>query len=50
MPQRLITAKMTPTAQRLVRLIAAATGERHYQALERVLKAEAVRLGLDGAL
>jgi hypothetical protein len=49
MPERLTTAKMTPAALRLVRLIAAATGEKQYAALERLLKAEAARLGLNGA-
>ena len=49
MPERLITAKMTPAALRLIRLIAAATGETQYAALERLLKAEAERLGLGTA-
>lgn len=49
MPERLITTKLTPTALRLIRLIAAATGEKQYAALERVLQNEANRLGLGTA-
>jgi hypothetical protein len=47
MPVRLITTKLTPAALRLIRLIAAATGERQYEALDRVLRAEAARLGVE---
>ncbi len=39
----LVTAKMTPDALRLVRLIAAATGEKQYEVLLRLLAAEAKR-------
>ena len=46
MATRLVTAKMTPAALRLVRLIAAATGEKQYQVMARLLEAEARRLGL----
>ena len=42
----LVTAKMTHAALRLVRLIAAATGETQYGVLTRLLEAEAARLGL----
>jgi IS30 family transposase len=49
MPERLITTKLTPTALRLIRLIAASTGERQHQVMERLLKAEAGRLGLGDA-
>lgn len=38
---------MTPAALRLVRLIAAVTGEKQYEALERVLKTEIKRLGFE---
>jgi hypothetical protein len=45
--------KTTREALRLVRLIAAATGEKQYQVLTRLVEAEARRLGLptrgDGA-
>ena len=51
MPERLITTKLIPTALRLIRLIAASTGERQYEVLERLLKVEAGRLGLpDGPI
>jgi hypothetical protein len=43
---KLITAKITPDALRLLRLIAAATGEKQYGALDRILAAEASKLGL----
>jgi hypothetical protein len=46
MATRLVTAKMTPAALRLVRLIAAATGEKQFQVLDRLLEAEALRLCL----
>jgi hypothetical protein len=46
MAEELITAKMTPDALRLVRLIAAATGERQYEVFRRVLEKEAKRLGI----
>ncbi|MEI6045528.1 MAG: hypothetical protein WCS37_14360 [Chloroflexota bacterium] len=40
----LITTKLTPLALKLVRVIAAMTGEKQYQVLERVLKAELERV------
>ena len=39
-----ITAKTSPAALRLLRIIAALTGERQYQVLERVLRAELARV------
>jgi hypothetical protein len=42
----LTTAKVTPAALRAMRLIAAATGEKQSLAVQRVLEAEAVRLGV----
>ena len=42
----LITAKITPHALRLIRLVAAATGEKQYEVMARLLEAEARRLGL----
>lgn len=42
----LITAKVTPAALQAARLIAAATGEKQCEAVQRVLEAEAVRLGV----
>lgn len=47
-PKR-ITTKITPGALRLLRLIAAATGERQYGAMERVLQAEWARLQVSTA-
>lgn len=41
---KLITMKCTSEAHRLLRLIAALTGERQYAALERVLRKELTRL------
>jgi hypothetical protein len=46
MPERLITAKITPAALRLLRLVAAETGEKQYEVLARLLVAEARRLSL----
>lgn len=42
--EKLITTKITPKALRLLRLIAALTGERQYRALERLLEREYARL------
>lgn len=42
--RELITAKISPEALRLLRIIAAMTGEKQYEALERILKAELERL------
>jgi hypothetical protein len=42
---RLTTAKLTPAALQAVRLIAAKTGEKQYEVAQRVLEAEARRLG-----
>jgi hypothetical protein len=36
----LITTKITPEALRLLRVIAALTGEKQYEALERILRLE----------
>jgi len=44
MAENLITAKITPKALRLLRLIAALTGEKQYEVLERLLEKEAARL------
>lgn len=38
--KELVTAKITPQALKLIRLIAAMTGEKQCEALERVFKAE----------
>jgi hypothetical protein len=46
MPERLITTKLTPEALRLIRMIAAATGEKQYEVLDRLLRKEARRLQL----
>jgi hypothetical protein len=46
MVEKLITAKMTPDALSLARLIAATTGERQYEVFRRVLEKEAKRLGI----
>ncbi len=42
--KELITSKISPEALRLLRIIAAMTGEKMYEALERILKAELERL------
>lgn len=44
MPQTFITNKTTPNNQRLLRLIAAMTGEKHYEVLTRLLTKEWDRL------
>jgi hypothetical protein len=44
MPQTFITQKTTPENQRLLRLIAAATGEKQYATLTRLLTQEWERL------
>jgi hypothetical protein len=46
MAAELISAKITPQALKAARLIAAASEEHLYEAMERVLVAEAVRLGI----
>ena len=46
MAVQLITTKITPTALQAARLIAAKTGEKQYEAVQRVLEDEARRLGL----
>lgn len=46
MAERLITMKTSPDALRLLRLVAAATGEKQYEAMTRLLTAEVERLGL----
>ena len=43
---KLITSKMTPDALRLLRMIAAASGDKQYKVLDRLLMAEAKLLGL----
>jgi ribosomal protein L5 len=40
----LVTTKLTPEALRLVRVIAALTGEKQYEVLERILKVELERV------
>jgi hypothetical protein len=42
--EKLITTKITSEALRLLRVIAALTGEKQYEALERILNAELERL------
>lgn len=49
MPERLVTTKLTPTALRLLRLIAAFLGERQHAVADRLLTAEAKKLGLPPA-
>ena len=44
MPEPVITVKMAPSALKLLRLITAATGERQYRVLSRLIAAEAKRL------
>ncbi len=46
MPERLTTSKLTPEALQAARLIAAKTGEKQYEVVQRVLVAEARKLGL----
>jgi len=46
MREQYITVKMLKTSLRLLRMIAAATGEKQFEALDRLLTAEARRLGL----
>ena len=46
MPESLITTKVTPSTLRLLRLVAAHTGEKQYEVLLRLLEAEARRLSL----
>ena len=48
MTKKLITSKVTPDALRLLRMIAAATGDKQYEVLERLLTDEAKRLDLVG--
>jgi hypothetical protein len=48
MQEPLITTKITPTALRLLRLVAASTGEKQYEVMDRLLADEAKRLGLRG--
>ena len=43
---KLITTKLTPKALRLLRILAATTGEMQFELMERVLVAEADRIGL----
>jgi hypothetical protein len=42
--EKLITTKITPEALKWLRMIAALTGEKQYEALERILKAEWERI------
>jgi hypothetical protein len=42
--EALVTIKVTPQAQRLLRMVAALTRKSQHQALERVLQAEVKRL------
>jgi hypothetical protein len=49
MPEPMITVKMTKTALRLLRLIAADTDERQYEVLDRLLMQEAQRLSLSAS-
>ncbi len=46
MTERLVTTKLTPDALRMIRLIAAATGEKQYEVLRRLLNEEMRRLAL----
>lgn len=47
MSEQFITAKMTPDVLRMLRLVAAQTGEKQYAVLRRLLEAEMRRVGLD---
>jgi hypothetical protein len=44
---KVITTKIPPDALRFLRLVAAATGEKQYEVLRRLLKAELTRLGIN---
>lgn len=44
MSEQFVTTKVTPDSLRMLRLIAADTGERQYQVLRRLLEAEQKRL------
>ena len=46
MRNTLVTTKISPDALRLVRLIAALNGEMQYAVVDRLVQAEAERLGL----
>jgi hypothetical protein len=46
MREQSITTKISPRVLRLLRMIAASTGEKQYEVLSRVLEAEAKRLAL----
>jgi len=46
MSEPFITARIKPASLRLLRLIAAATGEKIYEVVARLMSAEAKRLGL----
>lgn len=46
MVERLITVKMKPSALRLARMVAAATGDKLYDVFERAMAAEAKRIGV----
>ncbi len=46
MTERLVTTKLTPDALRMIRLIAAATGEKQYEVLRRLLNEGMRRLAL----
>jgi hypothetical protein len=45
-PTPAITMKIKPTSLRLVRLIAATTGEKQYEVLDRLIETEAKQLKL----
>jgi len=49
MSEPLITTKIAPESLRLLRLIAASTGEKQYEVMDRLLADEAKRLRLTGA-
>jgi hypothetical protein len=46
MKRELTTSKLTPSALRLLRMIAGFTGETQYEVAERLLRAEAKRLSI----
>lgn len=49
MEEQFVTMKVKPAALTAARLVAAKTGVKQYEAVQRVLEAEARRLGLLGS-
>lgn len=44
------TTKITPETLRLLRIVSALTGERHYQVLERLVREEYVKIASSGSI